>query len=248
MTTSHALWFGLFLAVTSGLLLAPLYPTWKEWRHPQDTAALALPLSPAAWTSPPVERARLTADTPLHNEVEALHNMVLMPGSHFQKLVAPSILFGTDRPIQNQHSDAAARPTPIETLPQATHWGANGWRIAGDCRIPAGHQLSGSLVITGHLWIGPDCLIQGDVKVHGDVSAGAHTVVTGSLISDAHIDLQDASAVHGPLLCAGNLTLGDAVVLGQVGQPTSVCADNIFVLGTAMAHGTVHARRTGQLA
>jgi len=248
MTTSHVLWLGLFLAVTSGLLLAPLYPTWKEWRHPQDMTALAFPLLPAARGPAPVERVWLTADTPLHQEVEAAHSMVVMPGSHFKKLMAPSILFGIDRPIQNRDSDAMARPSPIEALPQAIHWGANGWRIAGDCRIPAAHQLAGSLVITGHLWIGSDCMIQGDIKVHGDVSVGARTVVSGALISDACIDLQEASAVHGPLLCAGNLTLGDMVVLGQVGKPTSVCADNIFVLGTAMAHGTVHARRTGQLA
>lgn len=248
MSTPQAVWFGLFAAVTMALLIAPLYPTWQEWRHPQDAAALALTAahSPAPQSLP--GQVLLQSDSLSHKQVQATNRIVAMRGCRFQKLTAPTILLGTAVLPQVTPVPCANQAGLAQTLPQGTRWGQHGWRVDGDCRIAAASHLTGPLVVTGALWMGPDCLVEGDIKVHGDVMLAERTVVTGALMGNAQMALKDGSAVHGPLLCAGDLTLGNAVVLGQAGKPSSVCARNITARGTVMAHGSLHARHTGQVA
>jgi len=249
MNETALAWNGLFLGVVTVLLTAPLLPAWKEWKHPEDDAAQ--PLGPQAVSAAKllVRHFHLTAETPASSTIEATQSIFAMAGSRFEKLVSPRIQFGTADPI---HRPAASpvpeRPWSVqEHGSRATPWGKHGWRIEGDVRIPASHQITGPLVVTGSLHIEPDCLIAGDIKAHGSVFLAPRTMVTGALMSDQGIDLGTACVVQGPVLCAGDLSIASWVVLGQETQATSVCADNITVQSAAMVHGTVWARRSGQV-
>lgn len=234
MNTPLLLWNGLFLAVTAALLLAPMWPAWQEWRRPKDLASQPLQNSTA----------------PTAAEVPATQRIWVRPGSHFRQLVARQILFGdntaaTPHPVQHHTLPALHVPTH---WPHATRWGEQGWRIEGDCQVPAGHRLDGPLVVIGDLWLAHDSLVTGDLKVHGHVRLAPRAVITGALTCPNDIHLGEACAVQGPVLCAGLLRLGDAVRLGSPEHATSVWADHILVEASATAHGSVCASASGQVA
>lgn len=242
-------WHGLFLTMTAALLAAPMWPAWQEWRRPKDRASQTLARDTPSSRHPLPRHGLLTANAPEPSDLEATHSIWAMPGSRFRKLVAPRIQFGTtDMHAPQQEHAKAAVPLHVPThWPHATPWGAGGWRIEGDCRIPASHQLQGPLVVTGSLAMAHDSVVQGDLKVHGDVQLSPRAMVTGALVCKNHIDLGSASAVQGPVLCAGDLSIGDAAVLGSPQQTTSVSAERIRVQASATAHGTVCARSSGQV-
>ena len=242
-------WNGLFLLVTALLMAAPLYPAWKEWLKPQDGAALAL--EPLQQSPVPliVRRFHLTASTPKAVSMAASESITVMPGSRFEKLMAPIIRFGIHDTTEPQEDTFAPgkRCMALHSLPDATPWGDGGWRVHGDCRIPASHHLKGSLVVTGQLSVEHGCLIEGDIKAHGDIHLSPDVVVKGALVGQKNIELEQACRVHGPVVCGEQLSLGAAVILGLPNQTTSVCAQDITAHPTARAHGAVWARHSGQV-
>jgi cytoskeletal protein CcmA (bactofilin family) len=257
MTDTAALWLWLFLAVTTALLLVPLYPAWREWVHPQDDGALTLSPTTTSAAVLTVPHIRLTADMPVRPQIEATVSIVALPGSRFEKLRAPRIDFGaadegtalaiTHLPDQ-QAQPAKARYVALEHLNHASPWGDAGWRVEGDCRIPAAHHLQGALVVTGQLSIEHDCLIEGDIKAHGDIRLAPRTVVTGALVGEKDITLDTACQVHGPVVCEKHLSLGRSVVLGQAQQTTSVSAERITTQAGTKVFGSVWAQKFGKVA
>lgn len=248
MTHDPSLWAGLFLAVTTALLLAPLYPAWKEWLQPQDSDALSL--TPQAISAAPLATShfRLTADMPMRPLIEATESIEALPGSHFEKLAAPRIDFGEmgSGVTHAAHHASEARHVDLHHLPHATAWG-HGWRVDGDCRIPAAHRLKGPLVVTGALSVEPDCLIEGDIKAHGDIRLAPRTVVTGALVGEKNMALDNHCRVQGPVVCENHLSLGRAVVLGQAQQATSVSAERISSASGVRVHGSIWARSCGNV-
>jgi cytoskeletal protein CcmA (bactofilin family) len=249
MNETLFLWNGLFLAVTAALLAAPMWPAWQEWRRPKDRTSSSLDQATPAAARPLARHGLLTASAVAPAELQATHSILVTPGSHFKKLMAPRIQFGTaDMHAPQREPGSATVPLVVPThWPHATRWGADGWRIEGDCRIPASHRLDGALVVTGSLAMEHDSVVHGDLKVHGDVRLSPRAVVTGALTCKQHIDLGRACTVQGPVLCAGDLSIGDAVVLGSAHTATSVLAEHIRVRAAATVHGTVCARSSGQV-
>lgn len=244
------LWNVLFLAVSTALLTAPFWPAWQEWRHPKDRTSTRLGPDSTNTCRPLARHGLLTAHATEPGELHATHSILARPGSHFKKLVAPRIHFGS-ADGQAPQRPAAATTVPLDVprhWPLATRWGADGWRIEGDCRIPASHAVQGALVVTGALAMEHDSLVEGDLKVHGDVQMSPRARVTGALTCKHNIDLGHACTVQGPVLCAGDLSIAKAVVLGTPDQTTSVSAERIRVQATATAHGTVCAKVMGQVA
>lgn len=246
MTHHPSLWAGLFLVVTTALLLAPLYPAWKEWLRPQDSDALTLAPQAVSAELLAIPHFRLTADMPMRPLIEATESIEAWPGSHFERLVAPRIDFGELRSgIARSDTHASeARHVDLHHLPHASAWG-HGWRVEGDCRIPAAHRLKGPLVVTGALSVEHDCLIEGDIKAHGDIRLAPRTVVTGALVGEKNMALDKHCRVHGPLVCENHLSLGRGVVLGQAQQATSVSAEHITTEADVQVHGSVWARSSG---
>ena len=181
MSTPHAAWLGLFLLLTLTLLLAPLYPAWKEWQQPQDVAALALQVAPAPAMALVPGQVRLHANTAPLGLVQAQERIVAMPGSRFRKLIAPQVVFASEAcsPAQASTSRALIRPELI--WPHGSRWGLHGWRVQGDCRVPAASHMTGPLVVTGALWLESDCLITGDITAREKVKLRAPAVVNAGV-------------------------------------------------------------------
>lgn len=240
-------WAWLYWATTALLLLAPLYPAWKEWGRPQDDTAMALAAVPQRAARLTARHLKLTAQTAGASWMDATESIMAMPGSQFQKLSAPRIEFGALDAAAHRAAASlgGARCVVLKDLPHATPWGAGGWRVQGDCRIPASHHVTGSLVVTGDLSVEHDCRIDGSIKAHGDIRMAPRTVVTGAVVGDKNLWLDTACQVHGPVVCANHLSMGRAVTLGLAQHPTSVDAERITAHTGAVVHGAVWARQAG---
>jgi cytoskeletal protein CcmA (bactofilin family) len=167
-------------------------------------------------------------------------------GCCFERMQAPVIVLG--RPHARRRGDLQApRPAlPAQPpLPNATPWGATGWRVQGDCTIEKGHRFTGSLVVTGVLSVGAEAHVEGDIKAHGGVVIGAHAVVTGAVFCERDIRIFEEANVAGPVVSAGVLQIGDGVRLGSLAAPTSVHARVILAGDGVIAHGTVWAAQAG---
>lgn len=245
MNAHTFLWTALFWVSVVVLLLAPFYPAWQEWRQP--IAGLASPLHSTTTASVLHVRHRvLNPEMAFIPTLAASQRITALIGSRFRQLQAPLITFapGTTDVL----TQAAPAALPLAHLPPATRWGLQGWRVEGDCHIPASHRLTGPLVVTGHLTLGPQCIVEGDIKVHGHMVAGPGCQICGAVTAQKNVRLGRASTVHGPLLCGGHLSLAKGVTLGRANAPTSVCAQDITVHAGTVVHGSVLARRSGWVA
>lgn len=245
MNAHMFLWAALFWVSAAVLLLAPFYPVWQAWREP--VASLATPLRRTATASVLHVRHRVLnpemAFTPM---LEASQRITVEIGSRFRQLQAPLITFAPG--TADATVPTVPKTLPLAHLPQASRWGLQGWRVEGDCHVPASHRLSGPLVVTGHLTLGPQCVVEGDIKVHGHMVTGPGCQVCGAVTAQQNVRLGRASTVHGPLLCDGDLRLAKGVTLGRANAPTSVCAQDITVHAGTVVHGSVRARRSGRVA
>lgn len=182
------------------------------------------------------------------HQLSSGRGIALAAGCRFQRLQAPVIVMG--RPLSRRRSDPA-QPSPTlpqnPPLPRATRWGANGWRVDGDCTIEAGHHFRGALVVSGTLTIGEDACVEGDVKALKGVVVGARASVNGAVLSGEDIQVFEEAHVAGPVVSSGLLVLGANVRLGSLLAPTSVHAHDIRVGEGVIAHGTVCATGGGHV-
>ncbi len=246
MSTLNIAWTVLFLGLTAALLAWPFYPAWREWHHPLDALALALKKPASPHTDPSATQVRLVQGVATPPVVQASVRILANAGSQFQKLGAPTVLLGIA--ASSRQALAKAPPSsPWVPPPQAQPWGRHGWRIAGDCRIPDAHQVTGPLVVMGALTVGADCQLDGDIKAHGPVQVGPRSRLAGALFSEQPIRLQDDARVLGPVVSEVQIRLAPGVVVGTLEQPGTVSAPQLLAHAGAVVHGTVWASQSGQV-
>lgn len=206
----------LFWLLTLGLLALPFYPAWREWRHPSDDAPLAWPSAAQSTSIPAAAALHATAtDMPsVGAKFEAPH---------------PSDWHRRHRP----HSPQAFAP------PNAQPWGPQGWRVQGDCELPKGSYLPGSLVVTGQLRCGPDSVVEGDVKAHGQIRLDPGSLLMGALIGHGDISVGPDAEVLGPVLAQGAVRLAAGARIGRSDRPTSLSAQRLLAHRHAVVHGQV---------
>jgi hypothetical protein len=179
-------------------------------------------------------------------QITSDHGVALAQDCCFHRIEAPVIVFGRPRTHESPANDLRQHPLPAHApLDRAQRWGADGWRVAGDCTIQGGHRFTGSLVVTGVLSVGRGALLEGDVKAHRGILIGEHAHITGSVISDNGIRVFDEAVIGGPLVSESLLQLGAGVRLGSLNAPTSVSANVILADDGVTAHGSVQATQAG---
>ena len=234
MNSEQIVLTAVFVAGMLILLLAPFYPTWKEWMFPTDIDPMPL--------EEPLSTAPLEQDTDIH----------LSEGCVFQQLDAPIIRFGRAHPHGQVSVGGIRGLAPVyaaldmSRLPGAQVWGS-GWRVEGDCHVPSGSEIMGPLVVTGHLSLGHGCVVHGDTMVHRDLHADHDCVVRGSVFCDGSVHLGTAAKVNGPIIAGKGLHVQAGGQLGEPENPTSVMADRIEVASGVTAHGSVWARSRGSV-
>jgi predicted acyltransferase (DUF342 family) len=173
----------------------------------------------------------------------------LGPEVWFERLQAPTVLFGSDadsaqRRIQF-HIDQI--PGSYANLPNALQQTPQLFLIKGDCTLPAGHMYTGSLVVTGLLTIGASTTVVGDIKARGGLQVGNRACIQGAITCEKQIYMFSNSRAFGPLVSESDILIGSNAVIGLEEAQTTVSARNIIVEPGALVHGTVWAHEIGMV-
>lgn len=172
--------------------------------------------------------------------------MELDDGCLFERISAPTVRFGLEPPavppsaLRERH-----RPSDYADLPAAQRRTAAMWRVEGDCILPPGRIYTGSLVVTGHLAIGEDTIVLGDVKARKGIRIGRHVRIDGAVVCERDIDVRGGSFLRGPEVAEAAMTLGPGVRIGSRDHRTTVSASAILAESGVIAHGTVWAHDAG---
>ena len=236
-----------FAATCCTVLVFPFGPAWREWRCPSDSDPLQIPADDAddAPAQPaPESELHLGENSVLAAALRANTRLVLERGCCFLQLHAPRIEFGAPD-LQARGSPPAGSEARLGGLPAAVQLAADVWRINGDCRIPAYRTYTGSLVVTGSLWVGEGTCIFGSVKAHGSVVLAAAAMVTGAVVCCGAVLMGSGSAVAGPLVSESDVLLCAGSRVGSAGSVTTLSAARIAAVEGSTAHGAVSARQAG---
>jgi predicted acyltransferase (DUF342 family) len=172
----------------------------------------------------------------------------------FERMNAPTLVFGRPREAGESEAQAAPLPAAVEQvaasyaeLPNAVMQTPQLYLVRGDCVLGARRLYTGSLVVTGRLIIGPATTVVGDIKVRLDLSIGEDAQVQGAITCEQRAYLFDGVRVLGPLVSENDVLIGTGAVIGLLQSPTTVSARNIIVQAGAVVHGTIWAHEIGMV-
>lgn len=142
--------------------------------------------------------------------------------------------------------EAAAALVPQEGIPDDGMPAVfTGEATERDLTEIAPHERKECTIITDDsLVIGEYAVIQGHVKTHGKLSAGASVIITGNLFAEGDIHLGPHSRVFGTVFTQGRIVLEEGVIIGSPGRIKSVIAkkgialhSGVKVYGYVMTEG-----------
>ncbi len=174
----------------------------------------------------------------LARKTSAVRNIVLSPGTRFQRLAANCIFTWPLKrhigfPIQN-----IGEGMPLTVLQR---------RHSGDLHIAAGTLVQGGLVITGNLSMGEGAVVLGHIKVHGEAALARGACVKGALFALDGIRTAGNNYIEGPLSAGSNLRLGANSQIGNKQVPSSTSAWTIQLEASVRIYGSLSAVRLGEV-
>ncbi len=107
----------------------------------------------------------------------------------------------------------AKRRFPAKVAGEVFFVGDNITVAVGDAQILSGTTLVQTIVVRGHLEIGADCRIFGNVKVLKDIVIGANTTIDGDVISGGKVVIGSDSIIHGSVESEGVVETGENAVI-----------------------------------
>ena len=179
----------------------------------------------------------------LHGRVSADERLHLGKDCHFERLYAPTILFGSKIPIHEKLS--GLNKLSAEDIEHEVDTRGERWLIEHDVTIPDNSLIESNLVVIGKLKIGKGCRITGSVKSRHDLYIDEGTEITGSLVSNEHIYCDKHCSVAGPVISEKSINFESDSVIGSEEKPTTISAEEILVKTNTVAYGSVWARHKG---
>lgn len=191
---------------------------------------------------------RLAANSIALRRISAGSSIALGEGVWFERLNAPSVLFGSrvSSSISNQNS-LEQSPTSLADVSNATQQTPSLYFVRGDCELDAGAIYHGSLIVTGVLTIGSRTTIIGDIKARKGLLVRDGASVHGAVTCDKYIHVFSDASVFGPMLSERDIVLDLNAVIGRLDAPTSVSARNILVNEGVIVHGSIWAHVVGMV-
>lgn len=161
-------------------------------------------------------------------------------GQHNWTGLAPAPCEGDGEPATPEPAPMPSRTQRqlLTNLPRAQPWGDQGWRVQGDCHLPDDSCLPGPLVVSGKLSCGARSLIEGDVKVHGDMHLAVGSTLMGALFAH-NVTLDEGAQVWGPVVARADVRLGPHTAIGRQSQPVSLSAGQVLADDSACVYGPV---------
>lgn len=181
----------------------------------------------------------------LHGRVSAGRLIELADGCRFERLQAPTIVFGEEISIGAWSGNRTPfHPAELGGERRITVE-AGRWLIRDNLELPPGAEVSTDLVITGSARLGAGVRVAGSVKSHKDLSLGRGVEIEGSAVSGRNLYLEEGCRIHGPVLAERTVRVERGCRIGLLEQPTTVSADEIRCASGSVSHGTVWAREIG---
>jgi cytoskeletal protein CcmA (bactofilin family) len=178
----------------------------------------------------------------LHGWASAEGSMQIGPGVEFERLHAERLEFG--------HVSTPVIPPPASELlaarlPAARPMSEDCFAVDGDLEAPSQTMTHGNFVARGHIRIGANARIEGDLRSDGVFQIASGAIVVGSMISGGDMEIGANCQIHGPVLAGRRLRIRTGAQIGREGHLTSVIAPSIVIEPGAIIYGTVWAREKG---
>jgi len=179
----------------------------------------------------------------LHGRVSADNTIHLTNDCHFERLYAPTILFGNSIPQHKKLTEL--NKLSHEDIAHKVDTRGERWLIESDVNIPDNSLIESNLIVVGKLKVGKGCRITGSVKSRHNLSVGEGSEITGSLVSNDNIHCENNCLIAGPVISEKTVYLGANSVIGSEEKPTTISAEVIQVNSNTVAYGSIWARQKG---
>ena len=179
----------------------------------------------------------------LHGRVSADNSIHLTNDCHFERLYAPTIIFGNSIPHHQNLTDL--NKLSHEDIAHEVDTRGERWLIEKDVTIPDNSLIDSNLVVVGKLKIGKNCRITGSVKSRRNLYLGEGSEVTGSLVSNENIYCAHNCSIAGPVVSEKTICLDADSIIGSEEKPTTISAVEIQVKTNTVAYGSIWARHKG---
>lgn len=180
----------------------------------------------------------------LHGRVSADESLYLEKDCHFERIYAPTILFGNRVPKHKAITQELKKLSPEDIKLKVDTRGER-WLIESDVYISDYSLIESNLVVIGKLKIGKGCRITGSVKSRHNLYIDEGSEITGSLVSNENIHCANNCRIAGPVISEKTIYLETNSVIGSEDKPTTISAEEIHIKTNTVAYGSVWARQNG---
>ena len=179
----------------------------------------------------------------LHGRVSAGNSIHLAKNCHFERLYAPTILFGNSIPQYQELSNL--NKLSADDIKHKVDTRGERWLIEKNVTIPDNSLIETNLVVVGKLKIGKRCRIIGSIKSRKELHIDEGTEITGSLVSNDNIYCAKECKIAGPVISEKSIIIDTNTVIGSKDNPTTISAEEIRITTNTVAHGSIWARHKG---
>lgn len=179
----------------------------------------------------------------LHGRVSAANSIHLAKNCHFERLYAPTIVFGNSIPKHQTLSEL--NNLSAEDIKHKVDTRGERWLIEDNVIIPDNSLIESNLVVVGKLKIGKNCRITGSIKSRHELYIGEGTEITGSLVSNENINCAKQCRIAGPVISEKTVFIDAGSIVGSKEKPTTISAEEINVETNTVTYGSIWARHKG---
>lgn len=185
-------------------------------------------------------------DVQLFGRASSASHIELGIGVEFERLHAPTILFGI---AADSVAQSNIFPGPIcDWQPKANGEMIGGqWRVKGDVALPPGCAYAVPLVAIGNLRVGAASWLKRALKSNGDLVLGDACQVDDAVVATGKVEIGAGCRIRGPVISETEVLLRRGSVVGTLSNPATVSAPRIVIEAGVMVFGTVWARDNGEV-
>ncbi len=182
-------------------------------------------------------------DSELMGSVHSDCQILVRSGCSFERLEAPSIVFGSAY-RRSKNREAAARwrgPEPAPIIRGDRSY------VEGDLVLSRNAIYEGNLVVEGRLLIRSGANIRGNIKSRQELTIEDHVTITGHVFCAASATVGRSVELRGVINVEGVLHVAGASRIGSWDCAASVVADTLIIEEGVHVNGTVWAVRKGMV-
>ena len=190
--------------------------------------------------------------------------IVLAEGCYFERLHAPKIVIGEEKP----HMDNAPLAlTTLEVLKDVKVQAGRRSLLEGNLDFPAYHTFDGDIVAGSTAIVGDYAHIKGSIKSNAmnDIAyylqttgvlsntpkniarceLGHYVRIDGSVISTHDLYIGENCRIAGPVIAENLIVIRSGTIIGTLEQPCTISAPQIIIESGCVIYGTIWAGKQG---